>query len=498
LTGNAIGIRVVVRSGVVVATPEVHYNNISGNTAFAIKNETSTLVNATCNWWGAANGPGSAGPGSGDKVSTNVTFTPWLISSDLSGPCVTPPKLVTGAADAFGYEGDTLAASGELSGVGLNLAADNTVGTFIGKSDGTWLWSLATTDDVDQANIKVTATDAYGNTATDSFDYEADNVAPTATFGNNGPVNEGSAFNLSLTSPFDPSSVDTTAGFTYAFDCGDRAGYGVFGVSNTASCPTTDNGTRAVGGKIMDKDGGFTKYTTSVVVNNVRPTVGPITAPLGPVQVDTAINTSATFTDPGVLDTHTAVWDWGVGSSAGIVSEVNGSGSASGSHTYTTPGVYTIKLTVTDNDGAVSIESVYQYVVVYDPSGGFVTGGGWITSPLGAYTLDPKLTGKATFGFVAKYKKGATVPDGNTEFQFKAGNLNFKSISYEWLVVAGTNAKFKGVGTINGQGTYKFMLSADDGSPDKFRIQIWDAGDGLVYDNGSQQALGGGSIVIHK
>jgi hypothetical protein len=44
-------------------------------------------VDATCNWWGAANGPGSVGPGYGDKVSTNVTFSPWLTTSNLSGPC---------------------------------------------------------------------------------------------------------------------------------------------------------------------------------------------------------------------------------------------------------------------------------------------------------------------------------------------------------------------------------------------------------------------------
>jgi hypothetical protein len=52
------------------------------------------------------------------------------------------------------------------------------------------------------------------------------------------------------------------------------------------------------------------------------------------------------------------------------------------------------------------------------------------------------LRGKANFGFVAKYKKGATVPDGNTQFQFKAGDLNFHSNSYEWLVVAGNKAQY--------------------------------------------------------
>jgi uncharacterized repeat protein (TIGR01451 family) len=33
------------------------------------------------NWWGAANGPGGAGSGSGDSVSGGVSFTPFLTSS---------------------------------------------------------------------------------------------------------------------------------------------------------------------------------------------------------------------------------------------------------------------------------------------------------------------------------------------------------------------------------------------------------------------------------
>ncbi len=158
-----------------------------------------------------------------------------------------------------------------------------------------------------------------------------------------------------------------------------------------------------------------------------------------------------------------------------------------------------------------SNEAVYQFVVVYDPSAGFVTGGGWINSPAGAYVADASLTGKANFGFVAKYKRGQSTPDGNTQFQFRAGDLNFHSTSYNWLVVAGANAKFKGMGTINGQGSYYFMITATDGNllgggqSDGFRIKIWDAG-GVIYDNmmgqldnsNSTLNLGGGSIVIHN
>ena len=114
-------------------------------------------------------------------------------------------------------------------------------------------------------------------------------------------------------------------------------------------------------------------------------------------------------------------------------------------------GIYDVCLAV--NDGTADSAEACTIVVVYDPSAGFVTGGGWIDSPAGAYTADPDLSGKATFGFVSKYKKGAQVPEGNTEFQFQAGGFNFHSEMYDWLVVNqdGTNAQFKGSGTVNGQ-----------------------------------------------
>lgn len=139
-------------------------------------------------------------------------------------------------------------------------------------------------------------------------------------------------------------------------------------------------------------------------------------------------------------------------------------------------------------------------MVIYDPSAGFVTGGGWIDSPAGAYLADQTLEGKAAFGFVSQYKKGASVSDGATEFQFKAGSLNFHSDSQDWLVVnqAGMNAQFKGTGTINDAGTYTFIIWAGDGSPDTFRIKIWVEGGGVIYDNGVNQAIGGGPIGVHK
>ncbi len=145
----------------------------------------------------------------------------------------------------------------------------------------------------------------------------------------------------------------------------------------------------------------------------------------------------------------------------------------------------------------------------------FTSGGGWQGGTDESWAIDnvqvaidSDITGKATFGFVSKYKKGANVPTGNTEFQFQAAGFNFHSDTYEWLVVnqGGANAQFKGEGTVNGAldpngNAYKFMLWAGDGSPDTFRIKIWSELAGVetvVYDNGTDQAIGGGSIVIHQ
>jgi uncharacterized protein len=247
-------------------------------------------------------------------------------------------------------------------------------------------------------------------------------------------------------------------------------------------------------------------------LTNAPPVVGPITAPAAPVGVNTAFAVSAPFADPETYDTHTALWNWGDGSTtAGIVNESNGAGTVSGSHTYATPGVYTVVLTVTDDNGN-SATATYEHVVAYDVNGGFVIGGGWISSPAGAWLPNPAAKGKAVFGFVSKYKKNALVPNGETLFLFSAGRMNFKSSGYAWLVVNGAKAQYTGAGRINGAGDYGFTLTAVDGKlpggdgKDKLRMQIWDRNNGnaIVYDNqlglGNDATpttvLGGGAIAI--
>ena len=73
---NEMGILVSTES-----TQEVHFNNIVGNSGGGVVNDGIETLDATHNWWGDASGPyhESLNPGgSGEEVSDNVDFEPWL------------------------------------------------------------------------------------------------------------------------------------------------------------------------------------------------------------------------------------------------------------------------------------------------------------------------------------------------------------------------------------------------------------------------------------
>jgi hypothetical protein len=275
-------------------------------------------------------------------------------------------------------------------------------------------------------------------------------------------------------------------------------------------------GTTTITWTATDGAGNSSSCLQLITVTNPNPAPTITNPPTGAVYaVGTPVNFSGTFSDnPG--GTHGAQWMLDSIVKTGLVNE--GTGSVTATYTFTAAGVFALKLTVSDGCGgsgeATTVGGLDALVVIYDPSAGFVTGGGWINSPAGALAAQPLLTGRANFGFVSKYQRGATIPTGETEFNFKVANLNFHSTSYEWLVISGARAQYKGMGTINGAGNYGFMLTAIDGQinggggMDKFRIKIWDKnnGDAIVYDNqmGSADSdnptttLGGGSVAIQR
>lgn len=269
----------------------------------------------------------------------------------------------------------------------------------------------------------------------------------------------------------------------------------------------------------VDASGNEQKASFTVTVTNLAPVVSLIVAPVAPVHVSAAVAVQISFDDTNLTG---AVLNWGdgrtshYGESTGEVLTL-AEDKLIGNHTYAAAGFYKLTVTLTDACGVTSAPAVYEYVTIFNPNAGFVTGGGWFESPKGAYTplnsTDADVTGKATYSFVAKYK-GTSVVEGNTQFHFAAGNLRFKSSSYEAmrLIVMGGEVNYKGKGTINGEGEYNFLLSATDGQfagatgADKVRMKIWDAKTNeLVYDNQpssteaavSATVINGGSIVVH-
>ncbi|MFN2250783.1 MAG: Ig-like domain-containing protein, partial [Anaerolineae bacterium] len=377
---------------------------------------------------------------------------------------------------------------------------------------------------------------AAGETAVDTFEYEIDDgdggaasaaVSVTVHGRNDGPnvaadaaavtVDEGGvATNTGTFSDVDESdsvAVSASVG-TIVQDSGSS---GVWSWSLQTTDGPADSQTVTV--TADDGLGGVATTTFDLAVDNVAPTVLDLNVPTDPIALGDQSSHSVTvsFSDPADTADEPFVCSFDMdsdGTTDATVSDVSGS-ECSATLAYDAPGVYLITATVTDKDGGAATISATAFAVIYDAEGGFVTGGGWITSPPGAYVAEPTLTGKATFGFVSKYKQGASTPEGNTEFQFKAGDLNFHASDYQWLVIAGKDkAKYKGTGTINGVGRFGFMLTAKDGdaadpvTADTFRIKIWDEddGDALVYDNKIDSdddsydgtELGGGNIKVHK
>ena len=291
---------------------------------------------------------------------------------------------------------------------------------------------------------------------------------------------------------------------------------GIIASYSTVATQVSGAGTYPIIPALVDPNGKIGNYQVSpsngtLTINGISVDASASSAPV-PNGSAALLSATVTSTVSGNLSGIPVVFTLNNGN--GGITTYSTATNSSGLATFSVTGL-AVEVYKVDAVAGSGCATSTAYLAVYDPNGGFVTGGGWITSPLGAYVADANLTGKANFGFNSKYKKGSNVPEGNTEFQFQTGNLNFSSSSYSSgsLVIAGKQAIYKGVGTINGATGYSFMVSAVDGQVngggniDKFRMKIWTTATGaIVYDNqlggldnaDATTVLGGGSIVIHS
>src|SRR5262249_8511844 len=149
----------------------------------------------------------------------------------------------------------------------------------------------------------------------------------------------------------DPSSVDTAAGFKYAWTVTKDGNAFASGTSANLTFTPDDNGTYVVTLTATDKDGGVSApASTTITADNVAPrrTINRAPAHSSP---GVLVSMTSTVTDPTTVDTAAGFKDaWNVTKNGAAF----GSGtSANFSFTPDTSATYVVTLTATDKDGGV-------------------------------------------------------------------------------------------------------------------------------------------------
>ncbi len=253
--------------------------------------------------------------------------------------------------------------------------------------------------------------------------------------------------------------------------------------ATTVTC--TDNGSFTV-----TLTTGGSRDSALVTVSNVSPAAGTPSVPVAPVATGTAVTVGLPVTDAGASDSLSCTASWGEGPDAsGTVS----GGVCTVTHAYSTGGVFQPAVTVRDDDGATSTVTVPR-VVTYVAGGGQAAGNGTLTAPAGC------LDGIRTGGTV-EFAFNAGSPAGRTWIHFAGGDLDFRSTSHSAPLILGNTATYQGTGTINGVGSYRFLVTAIDG-PDRLAVRIWNARTGRTVFNlpalGAPRLTTGGVVVSPK
>ena len=166
---------------------------------------------------------------------------------------------------------DTIIGTGTSCGVGATQVGPTT------STDTSMTFTCKFPNGPSDPSLQANATDS--DNATGPFTFQpvhVNNVAPTASLGNNGPIAEGSTGTVTFSGQADASPADVTAGFTYNYDFDNN---GTFEITGSASASATvpaayladGPGSRTVRGRIIDQDGGFNDYTTTITITNVAP-----------------------------------------------------------------------------------------------------------------------------------------------------------------------------------------------------------------------------------
>jgi VCBS repeat-containing protein len=180
------------------------------------------------------------------------------------------------------------------------------------------------------------------DTATVTITVNGVNDAPVAEAGDNQEADEGQAI------PFTGSFTDPDwQGGLFQWDFGDG-----FTATGTLTPTHTyfDNGVYMVTLTVIDDEGAAGSDWLLATINNVAPWMDML--PDMSVRIGSPLTLTATFSDPGLLDTHQAVIEWAPGFTQ-TLDLAAGDYELSANHTYAEEGEYLVTVTVSDDDGGV-------------------------------------------------------------------------------------------------------------------------------------------------
>ncbi len=218
--------------------------------------------------------------------------------------------------------------------------------------------------------VSLQVTDTFGASGTCMSLVNVVTSPPSVEAGPDDSGSEGSTISLSPATFTDPEPGDAhTSTINWGDGTPDEVGFlQDFGGSGTVAGDHVyaDNGVYTVTVTVTDNHGASGSDTFTATISNIAPIVDSGSS--FTVDEGTSHEMSASFNDPGTLDTHTATIDWGdTESDPGVVTETpfGPPGSASGmdgtvggSHAWADNGSYTVTVQVLDDDGGSASDAV--------------------------------------------------------------------------------------------------------------------------------------------
>ncbi|NHJ23652.1 MAG: PKD domain-containing protein [Candidatus Lokiarchaeota archaeon] len=294
------------------------------------------------------------------------------------------PPLVDAGLDQNVDEGELVNFNGNI----INLSPSEIYDIEWNFGDGDFAYGTLTPthtyDDNGIYSVTLTITDNDGGVDSDFLSISVENVAPMVNAGENINIDEGEStdFHGSFS---DPGILDT---HNIEWNFGDgQFSYGVLNPSHTYF----DNGLYTAILTVTDDDGGKNSDSLLVNVNNVNPSLNVI-EDQSILEGNSCTFDLLSFTDAGILDTHSSIIDWGDGAiDTGIITKSDQSWIVTGTHVYGDNGIYSVLISVNDDDGGISSDTLIIEVLNVAPVASIVSVGQFEHSYLGTYILIDEL-----------------------------------------------------------------------------------------------------------